>query len=368
MIITILIILVSLIGLLVLHELGHFILAKKLGVKVKEFGLGYPPRLFGKKIGETIYSINLLPFGAFVKIQGEEKRVKGSQSFSERPVWQRVLIILGGAVSFWLVSFLIFSFVSGVWGLPLAVSDEFQGEVFVQIIQVAKNSPAESAKIKSGDIIVKIKNQKSKIKNTNQKPKIENVNKVKEVQDFIDSHKGEEITLTLERGKEVFDVNLVPRVLPPEGEGAIGVGLVRVAKIRVPWYQAPIQGMLVTAEKTWQIPLVFGSFFQRFLKGEKVEGVELVGPIGIGGLMGQALKLGTDNFLMFVAMISLWLALFNLLPIPALDGGKLLFLGIEAVRRKPVPQVIEEKITTFFFLFLILLMVFVTIKDITRLF
>ena len=88
-------------SLIVLHELGHFLLAKKFGVKVEEFGIGYPPRLFGKKVGDTVYSLNLLPLGGFVKIYGQEKRVKGSNSFSEKPIWHRALIILGGVISFW---------------------------------------------------------------------------------------------------------------------------------------------------------------------------------------------------------------------------------------------------------------------------
>lgn len=361
MLLTILVIFLTLIILLVLHELGHFILAKKFGVKVEEFGIGYPPRIFGKKFGETIYSINLLPFGAFVKITGEEGDVDDPRSFSKKPLWQRGLIILGGVVSFWIIAFLIFSLIAGVWGLPHAVSDDFQGGALspqVQIIEVAKDSPAETAGIKVGDKIIELKAQGSKLK----------INKVKEIQEFTDIYKGKEIVLTLKRAEEFLDVSLIPRISPPEGEGAIGIGLVRVAKIKYPWYQAPYIGAKVTFQQTWQIPVVLGTLFQKFLKGEKVQGVQLVGPIGIGKIMGQSLKLGIDNFLMIVGMIAVWLALFNALPIPALDGGKFLFLVIEGIRKKPISQEIEQKITVSFFLVLILLMIFVTVKDVIGLF
>lgn len=358
MLLTILIIFLTLIILLVLHELGHFILAKKFGVRVEEFGIGYPPRIFGKKIGETIYSINLLPFGAFVKITGEEEEVDDPRSFSQKPLWQRALIILGGVVSFWIMAFLIFSLIAGAWGLPQAVSDDFQGKAQVQIIEVAKDSPAKAAGIKAGDKIIELKAQSSKVK----------VNKVKEIQDFTALYKGEEIVLTLKRGEEFLDVSLIPRLSPPEDEGAIGVGLARVANIKSPWYQAPYQGARVTFQKTWQIPVVLGTLFHKFLKGEKVQGVQLVGPIGIGEIMGQSLKLGIANFLMVVGVIAVWLALFNALPIPALDGGKFLFLVIEGIRKRPISREIEQKVSLSFFLLLILLMIFVTIKDVIRLF
>ena len=359
MFLTIIIIFFTLVILLVLHEFGHFIIAKKLGVKVEEFGLGYPPRLIGKKFGETLYSINLLPFGAFVKITGEEEKVKDSRSFSERSIWQRALIILGGVISFWLIAFLIFTLVAGTWGLLEAVSDDFVGEAQVQIIGVFSDSPAEIAGLKPGDIILKAESEETGILE---------INKVKELQGFVNSQKGREIILTLKRGKEILDLKLVPRISPPEEEGPLGVGLARVSHFKYPWYEAPGKGAIVTGEKTVQIPMVLASIFQKFLRGEKIEGVELVGPIGIGNLMADFLKLGVDNFLMFIAMISVWLALFNLLPIPALDGGKILFLVIEGIQGRPVRQEIEQKITAFFFFFLILLMVFVTIKDIIRLF
>src|SRR3989338_2641458 len=154
---TIIIAFFSLIALIVIHELGHFILAKKFGVKVEEFGSGYPPRVLGKKIGETVYSLNLWPFGAFVKIHGEEGGIEDYRSFIGKPIWQRVAIVLGGVVSFWIVAVILLSIVAGVWGLPVAVSDEESANLIdpkIQITQIAADAPAKTAGLKEGDIIV----------------------------------------------------------------------------------------------------------------------------------------------------------------------------------------------------------------------
>ena len=149
MILTIIIAFISLVGLIVLHELGHFLLAKKFGVKVEEFGIGYPPRLFGKKIGETIYSLNLLPFGAFVKIYGQEERIDDSRSFSSKPFYQKALIVLGGVVVFWIVAAILLSIVMGT-GVPSMIDDNQTGvlrDPKVQIISIAYGSPAEQAEL-----------------------------------------------------------------------------------------------------------------------------------------------------------------------------------------------------------------------------
>ena len=348
----ILIAFLSLIGLIVLHEFGHFILAKKFGVKVEEFGIGLPPRLIGKKFGETLYSLNLLPFGAFVKIHGEEGGIESAHSFIGRPIWQRTLIILGGVVSFWIISAILLSIVFGM-GVPIAISDEENENLVnprVQIVAVAPDSPAQIAGIKIGDTLKEF-------------------NKVKEVQEFTEKYKGKEVTLTIERGKEVFEVSLVPRVLPPEGEGAMGVGLARTVEKFYPWYLAPVKGIEACLKTTSAIIIGLAQVLGNLVQGKGLPpGAQLMGPVGIGSLMTQFVQLGINYYLQFIAIISIYLAIFNILPIPALDGGKLLFLGIEKVRKKPVSQKIEQSITSIFFALLIALMIWVTIKDIARLF
>lgn len=362
MFITIFIAFISLIILVSLHELGHFLTAKFFGVKVEEFGLGYPPRIFGKKIGGTIYSLNLLPFGAFVRLpdEGGEPTSKPS-AFLGKPLWQRFLIIFNGALAFWVVAIVLFSFVF-VLGASTAIEDWQEGfqDTKVQISGVAPKSPAETAGIKVGDSVTKAQSVKRKT---------QNIDKVKELQDFISDNKGEEIILTIQRGQKVFEIAVVPRVAPPQGEGALGIGLVRTGLKSYPWYEAPFRGIEAALRMTKMTVVVYYQAVVKILQNQKVpSGLQMVGPIGIVGILSQGVAMGISYFLQMIGALAINVAVINLLPIPAFDGGKLLFLGIEALRKKPVSRKVEEKITTVFFVLLIALMVFVTFKDIRRLF
>jgi len=351
----------SLIGLLVLHEFGHFISAKKCGVKVEEFGIGYPPRIVGKRFGETLYSLNLLPFGAFVKIHGEEGGIEDYRSFIGKPMYKRILIVLGGVISFWIISAILLSILFSL-GIPTPVTDEAAQVVQpkVQIAEIAEDSPAQAAGLEPLDTIRKVRYQDDSLTS----------DKVEEIVSFINEHKGKEITLTIQRWGEALEIALVPRLSPPAGQGAMGVALVRTALVPFPWYEAPFRGITATGNITWAaLQGIAGMFGNVIQKGELPPGASLMGPLGIFDFLKHAWQLGINYFLYFVALISIFLAIFNLLPIPALDGGKLLFLIIETVRGKPVPQKVEQNITAFFFILLITLMIFVTIKfDIPRVF
>lgn len=363
MIFIIFIVFISLISLLILHEFGHFILAKKFGVEVEEFGIGYPPRLFGKRFGETLYSINLIPFGAFVRIHGEEGGIEDYRSFAGKPFWQRSLIISGGVLSFWIVSAILLSIVMGI-GVPTEVGDIDNTNLVnpkVQIITVEPKSPAEDAGLRIGDVITLIK-----LKNGNEKLKI---SRVKDVQGFTKLYQGKEIILTIQRGKEIFDVGLTPRVKPPKGEGAMGVALARTAIVRYPWWKAPFEGIKVCGSLTATITVGLIKTVGGLIEGKGLPpGAQLMGPVGIVSLMGQVAQLGVNYYLQFVAVISIYLAIFNILPIPALDGGKLVFLIIEKIKGAPINRKIEQNVTAFFFALLIILMIFVTFKDVQRLF
>ncbi|PIX03394.1 hypothetical protein COZ78_00580 [bacterium (Candidatus Gribaldobacteria) CG_4_8_14_3_um_filter_42_11] len=361
MLLTIIIVLFSLVLLTALHELGHFLLARKFGVRVEEFGIGYPPRIFGKKIGQTIYSLNLLPFGAFVRILGDEETDNSQESFSQKTLWQRALILAGGVVSFWLVAVIIFTIIIGVGGIPTAVDDDFAqagANPFIQILQVVPKSPAELAGIKPGDKIINLKFANEDLQS----------GKVGEAQGFIASHKGEEIQMGVMRGDQEIDIVVTPRINPPMGEGALGIAMARVVLTKTAWYKAPYKGVEITIQQTKNIPLTLVKAIKSKMQGQKNNDLQFVGPIGLGQIMGQALGQGWGNFLMLIAMISIWMALFNLLPIPALDGGRLLFLGIELIRRKPVNPVIEKRITAVFFFIMIGFMALVSIKDVIKLF
>ncbi|MEK7541161.1 MAG: M50 family metallopeptidase [Patescibacteria group bacterium] len=353
----------SLIALMIIHEFGHFIIAKKFGVKVEEFGIGYPPRIFGKKFGETLYSINLLPLGAFVKIYGEEGDVDDYRSFSNLTIWKRVLIIIGGVAAFWVASIILFSVVFAI-GADVPVGDQDVAgltNVKVQVISISPDSPAQSAGLAAGDALLGFKFKDAEIK----------INKIKDVQDFTKEKAGQQITLIVERQGKTIETSLIPRVQTPQGQGALGVGLERVGTLikKYPWYQAPIKGTLYTGEIT--IKAVQGLFtvFTDLFKGKGVpEGAALAGPIGITIFLANAVSFGPGFFLYFIASISVFVAIFNLFPIPALDGGKLIFLAIEKIKGKPVSTKVEQNITVVFFFLLIAMSLFVTIKfDIPRL-
>ncbi len=193
------------------------------------------------------------------------------------------------------------------------------------------------------------------------------IDKVGEIQNFTEKYKGEEIILTIKRGKEVLEAKLVPRESPPAGEGAMGVALVRTALKSYPWYWAPIEGIKATGNLTLEVLKGWWQALVKLIKKQPT-GVQFMGPVGIFSLFVDVSKFGATYFLQFVAIISIFVALFNLLPLPVADGGKLLFLIIEKIRGKPINQKFEHNLDMVFFALLLALMIWVTIKDIARLF
>jgi len=357
MILSIVVAFLGIMSLLVLHEFGHFFAAKKFGIDVEEFGIGYPPRIFGKKIGKVVYSINAIPFGAFVNIKGETGGVEDYRSFSGKPIWQRALIVLGGVITFWIISAVLLTIVSGTWGLPLQVSDEEAvADPMIQIVGVLSGSPAENAGIEVGDIVLGIGDKR--------------LDKVGEFQEEIKASLGQEKTLLVKKGEETIQIPVTPGL--EEGEAKIGVALSRVGLKSFPWYEAPVQGVRITFLLTANI--VNGWIMglkSLFGVQELPPGVDfkLMGPLGIFDLLRTYFAKGASYFLYLISLISVALALANILPIPALDGGKMVFLAIEALRKKPVPAKVEQAITSVFFILLIMLMVYVTLKfDIPRTF
>ena len=361
----------SLVILMIIHEFGHFIIAKKFGVKVEEFGIGYPPRIFGKKFGDTVYSINWLPLGAFVKIYGEEGGVDDYRSFTGLKIWKRVLIIIGGVVAFWIAAVIIFSVVFFI-GADLPVGDNDSAGLInpkVQIVMVSPNSPAEQAGLKTGDTIVQLQ---SNAYESQMVLEIVKINKVTDFQDFTKKYAGDgkTISVVVQRDGKEFPLNLHLRTSAPAGQGLVGVGLQRMASIvqKSSWYMAPIRGAVYTYDSTKNALIGFYSLFKNLFAAKGLpSGAEFAGPLGITVFLANAASYGAGFFLYFIGMISVFLAIFNLFPIPALDGGKLIFLLIEKIKGRPVSVKVEQTITMIFFLILITLSIFITIKfDIPR--
>jgi regulator of sigma E protease len=359
MILSIIIAFASLIGLLVLHELGHFFFAKKFGVKVEEFGIGYPPRIFGKKIGETIYSLNLLPFGAFVRIYGSDKKIEEPNSYSEKTFWQKFLILFGGVASFWIIAIVLLTFVMS-FGFLTDIEDSDVSGVSnpkIQIVGISSDSPSQKAGLVPGDFVIQASCSGTPMK----------IDKIKDFQSITQECKGKETIISVQRADKFLDISLIPRVSSPNGEGPMGVALVRTAVKSFPWYSAPIEAIKRTAELTAGIFTGWWNVIGKAIKQEPT-GTQLFGPVGIMGLFVQASQVGWIYFMQFIALISVNIAVFNLLPIPVADGGKILILIIEKIRKKAFKETSVAKVDLVFFMLLIAVALWVTVKDVQRFF
>ncbi|MBU3901374.1 site-2 protease family protein [Patescibacteria group bacterium] len=351
---------ILILGLLVfVHEFGHFLAAKRAGMRVEEFGFGFPPRLWGVKKGETTYSFNLIPLGGFVKIFGEDGEAKkNTHSFAAKPIGQRATVLLAGVLMNVGLAMVLLSLGYAI-GLPTAVADDLVvSNAKVQIIEIAAGSPAEAVNLQIGDIILGAASASSQLTNVSQ---------VVEVQDYIDANKGQSVLLLLKRGQAQQQVKITPRASPPPGEGAMGVALARVAEISWPWYRAIWEGVKETLGLIWLIISSIAYLIWRFFSTGQGGG-QVVGPVGIFSITGLAAQMGFIYLLQLTALLSVNLAIVNALPLPALDGGRILFLIIEKIKGSPVSATVEKAVHTAGFAFLILLMVVITIKDVARLF
>lgn len=336
--------------LVLIHELGHFTAAKLFGVKVLEFGFGLPPRIFGIKKGETIYSINALPIGGFVRLFGEEgedvtAKSDLSRAFFKKPPFQKLIIILAGVImNFTLAVFIIsYIFTQGVY-VP--------GNK-VYIASVLKNSPAQNAGILKEDRIVEIGNVK-----------------INSSADLISSAKkfaGQSVQIKIERGeqKKEMKFNVVPRKNPPKGEGALGVSVTDLEFKKYSVFQAPFYGTIESMKLSYLTLRGVIDIFVRLIRFSEVP-KEVAGPVGIARLVGQAVDYGFMAVLQLMGLLSLNLAVINVLPFPALDGGRLVFVLIEMVTGKRVNPKFESLVNTIGFAILIGLIVLITRNDILR--
>ncbi len=350
---TVLIFLIVIVVLVVAHELGHFFVAKSFGVRVDEFGIGYPPR--AKKMFTwrgTLFTLNWLPFGGFVKIFGEETGTEGerSVSFAYQKMWKRVLIIAAGILANMVLAMILYaiSFGIGFLGDPQDFPHaKLLAPESVIVTEVLAGSPAEKAGIKSGDTITNIGNN------------------VSDVVAFIHSHPDEIVTVDVLRGDGMH--SFTAKIGTINGLPGIGIALTNAAKIRLPIFRAIGMGATYTIGQFGSIihsliALIGGAF-----TGNKALLSQVSGPVGIAEIAATAYTLGFGAFLSFVALISVNLAVINLLPFPALDGGRLILELFATKGESRIPKRVVSVVNQVGFLILILLMLYVTYHDIVRL-
>lgn len=323
-----------------IHELGHFLVAKLAGVKVFEFSLGFGPQLIRKRIGETVYSLRLLPLGGFVKLAGMDEAEEledavtddDPRNFNRKPLAWRMATIAAGPTMNFLLAIILFT----VFYMTVVVPPT--------IGFVAPDSAAEQGGVQSGDEIIAINGQ--------------SVDTSQEIVKKIQQSAERPLTLTVQRGNETVTLEVTPQGV--EGQGRLGVDIYD-EKPQYPLGQSLVAGTVQTYRVTKELVVSLYRMVTRKMPAE------LAGPIGIVQVVGQAANQGLVNLLLLAAVLNINLGLLNFLPVPVLDGGWLVILGIEAIRRKPLaPE--HRGIAQFIGLaLLILLMVFATFKDITRL-
>ena len=378
----ILIFLLILTVLILIHELGHFLVAKKLGVKVEEFGLGFPPRMFDVKIGETMYSINWILFGGFVRLYGEDGKVvagkkKGREtlrSYAHKSALGRASIVVAGVIMNLILAVALFYALLAASNfqakLPLLTDHTFRfvtqtNPAHVLVSAVAEDSPAKFSGLRPMSRIVSLDDTPF----TGDSPAFK---------EYIDQRRGKEVTLGLEdlTTKEQYEVKAVPRVSPPESQGALGVAIDEFKEANLSYdrplmkiFSGPIHTLNMAEYNLGLLGTVLSISIER--KTAEPFSNAVGGPVAIGSIVSDVLNIPNVReraltLLNITAIISLSLAIMNVLPIPAIDGGRLFFIFIETITRRRIDPTIERRINTIGFILLMTLMLIITYRDLLR--
>ncbi|MFH1200791.1 MAG: RIP metalloprotease RseP [bacterium] len=378
---SIVIFIIILLVLVLVHEFGHFFTAKRFGIRVDEFGFGFPPKLFSFKKGETEYSFNLLPLGGFVKIFGEsfdeadfvevgfldkeetpEKIALAKRSLVNKPKWQQALVLFAGIFANFLLAWLLFSF-GFMSGFPTSVGSEISGyklqNVNLVIVSILANSPAEKTGLKIGDKIINIKSGNNFA--TNVSPET--------IKSMVVESGGKEINIGYMRGQntEINVLKVTPVISAQDGKPEIGISMDQIGTAKLPFFTALWEGMRLDWLMTKNTVTGLYTLISESVRG-KGDLTAITGPIGMVGIVGDAYQFGFVYLLSFTALISINLAIINLLPFPALDGGRLFFLLIEKIKGSRINPKVANTMNMIGFYLLIFLMFIITYHDVIKLF
>ena len=360
MIWTILLFLLLLSVLVLVHEFGHYIAARKAGMTVEEFGIGFPPRVFSWKAKSgTTWSINAIPLGGFVKIKGESgDDTNAPDSFATQTWWRRFSVVIAGVVMNLVLAWFLFT-VGFLFGLPAIVEDGVEAGVTVtdraiNIVDVLPDSAADVAGLEVGDRGLTIDGTAY---TTGQSAR-----------DALKPHEdGSPLSMMVAHNGETKTLSVAPLFVEELGRDGVGVAIVETGFVHYPWYLAPVKGIETTLSSTWDVLSAFGGLIASIFRHEDVS-ANLSGPVGIAVLTGQVASLGISHLVQFAAMLSINLAVINVLPFPALDGGRLAFLLYEVIRRKKATPKFEQTVHAIGFAVLLLVVVIVTVKDVVHIF
>jgi regulator of sigma E protease len=347
--------------LVVIHELGHFFMARFIGVDVEEFGIGLPPMIVGKKFGKTVYSINWLPIGGFVRLAGEDDAEAGSVNgpSAKRYFWarskkERAAILLAGVAMNFLLAVAI------TVGLLTHGVKEPSGRVHVD--HVLPESPAAAAGLSVGDVITGLT-----VASANNSvveayvPKTPN-----DLVTFVGDHKGTPLAISVIRDAKAYTLVATPRVTVPKGEGPLGVAISDLETHVYSWQEAPGKAVMINVSRAWDMMASLGTTLWSVIRLHKPD-AEVAGPIGIAQVTGQAIKFGWDAVLEFASILSLNLAVLNVLPIPALDGGRFAFVFLEKILGRKIKPAFEKSTHQVGMIILFALIILVSVNDIVRL-
>lgn len=357
--------LLLLVLLIIVHEFGHFGVAKLFGIKVEEFSVFFPPKLLKKKWGETTYVLGALPFGGYVKIFGEnpgEAALPGAsdrQNFARRSPWVQAAVTVAGVAANMVLAWL---FLSGgyVIGMPSSADHTGIGEVRdakVTIVGVLPGSPAQTAGIMPHDIVEGIETGSASLRT---------FANASVVQSFIAAHADESMVVFVRRGEEQKQVLAKPREGFTPDQKVLGIQMDDVGTLQLPVHLALVQGAIVTWEMTKATTVGLLGFFGSLFQGT-ANFASVAGPVGIATLGSSAVSEGIVTTILLTAIISINLAVINLLPVPGLDGGRLLFIAVEGIRGRAISERIATRVTVAGFALLIGLMLLVTYHDLLKL-